>query len=133
MLYGLTFYISFHSSPFGIPTTYFAISESLVDLDLYGSPSVFLDSAVQYVADGGMLMCTATDMAMLCGGNREVFYSKVLVTDMDPGELQSDLLALRRLYCLLMNDKGVLSMTSLEVNLASIEPGTTVIVKWRRN
>ncbi|KNA04005.1 hypothetical protein SOVF_203710 [Spinacia oleracea] len=48
----------------------------VVDLDPYGSPSVFLDSAVQSVADGGMLMCTATDMAVLCGGNAEVCYSK---------------------------------------------------------
>lgn len=48
----------------------------VVDLDPYGSPSVFLDSAVQSVVDGGMLMCTATDMAVLCGGNAEVCYSK---------------------------------------------------------
>ncbi|KAF8407838.1 hypothetical protein HHK36_006974 [Tetracentron sinense] len=48
----------------------------MVDIDPYGSPSVFLDSAVQSVADGGMLMCTATDMAVLCGGNGEVCYSK---------------------------------------------------------
>ncbi|KAL5705982.1 methylamine--glutamate N-methyltransferase [Ranunculus cassubicifolius] len=48
----------------------------VVDLDPYGSPSVFLDSAVQSVADGGILMCTATDMAVLCGGNAEVCYSK---------------------------------------------------------
>ncbi|MQL69096.1 hypothetical protein Taro_001423 [Colocasia esculenta] len=48
----------------------------VVDLDPYGSPSVFLDSAVQSVADGGMLMCTATDMAVLCGGNGEVCYAK---------------------------------------------------------
>ncbi|GKD06640.1 probable tRNA (guanine(26)-N(2))-dimethyltransferase 1 [Tanacetum coccineum] len=48
----------------------------MVDLDPYGSPSVFLDSAGQSVADGGMLMCTATDMAVLCGGNGEVCYSK---------------------------------------------------------
>lgn len=47
-----------------------------VDLDPYGSPSVFLDSAVQCVADGGILMCTATDMAVLCGGNGEACYSK---------------------------------------------------------
>lgn len=47
-----------------------------VDLDPYGSPSVFLDSAVQCVADGGLLMCTATDMAVLCGGNGEACYSK---------------------------------------------------------
>ncbi|OIT24366.1 PREDICTED: probable tRNA (guanine(26)-N(2))-dimethyltransferase 1 [Nicotiana attenuata] len=48
----------------------------VVDLDPYGSPSLFLDSAVQSVADGGMLMCTATDLAVLCGGNGEVCYSK---------------------------------------------------------
>ncbi|XAR71317.1 tRNA (guanine(26)-N(2))-dimethyltransferase [Bertholletia excelsa] len=48
----------------------------VVDLDPYGSPSVFLDSAIQSVVDGGMLMCTATDMAVLCGGNGEVCYSK---------------------------------------------------------
>lgn len=48
----------------------------VVDLDPYGSPSVFLDSAVQSIADGGILMCTATDMAVLCGGNGEVCYSK---------------------------------------------------------
>lgn len=52
------------------------MSELQVDLDPYGSPSVFLDSAVQSVVDGGMLMCTATDMAVLCGGNGEVCYSK---------------------------------------------------------
>ncbi|XP_057436153.1 tRNA (guanine(26)-N(2))-dimethyltransferase 2 [Lotus japonicus] len=48
----------------------------VVDLDPYGSPSVFLDSAVQSVVDGGMLMCTATDMTVLCGGYAEVCYSK---------------------------------------------------------
>ncbi|KAL4184668.1 hypothetical protein AMTRI_Chr10g2270 [Amborella trichopoda] len=48
----------------------------VVDLDPYGSPSIFLDSAVQSVVDGGMLMCTATDMAVLCGNNGEVCYSK---------------------------------------------------------
>lgn len=42
----------------------------------YGSPSVFLDSAVQTVVDGGLLMCTATDMAVLCGNNGEVCHSK---------------------------------------------------------
>ncbi|KAH9326009.1 hypothetical protein KI387_006187, partial [Taxus chinensis] len=47
-----------------------------VDLDPYGSPSIFLDSAVQSVVDGGMIMCTATDMAVLCGNNGEVCYSK---------------------------------------------------------
>ncbi|XP_024316324.1 probable tRNA (guanine(26)-N(2))-dimethyltransferase 1 isoform X7 [Brachypodium distachyon] len=47
-----------------------------VDLDPYGSPAAFLDSAVQCVADGGILMCSATDMAVLAGGNPEVCFSK---------------------------------------------------------
>lgn len=34
-----------------------------VDLDPYGSPAHFLDSAVQAVSEGGLLMITATDMA----------------------------------------------------------------------
>ncbi|KAM0026281.1 putative tRNA (guanine(26)-N(2))-dimethyltransferase [Helianthus debilis subsp. tardiflorus] len=48
----------------------------MADLDPYGSPSVFQNFAIQSIADGGMLMCTATDMAVLCGGNGEVCYSK---------------------------------------------------------
>ncbi|GFP82409.1 probable tRNA (guanine(26)-n(2))-dimethyltransferase 2 [Phtheirospermum japonicum] len=44
---------------------------AFVDLDPYGSPSVFLDSAVQPVVDRGILMCIATDMAVLCEGNGE--------------------------------------------------------------
>ncbi|KAM0851319.1 hypothetical protein ACQ4PT_052491 [Festuca glaucescens] len=48
----------------------------VVDLDPYGSPAIFLDSAIQAVADGGLLMCTATDMVVLCGANGEVCYSK---------------------------------------------------------
>lgn len=47
-----------------------------VDLDPYGTPSIFLDSAVQAVSEGGLLLCTATDMAVLCGNNAEVCYSK---------------------------------------------------------
>ena len=34
-----------------------------VDLDPYGSPSQFLDTAVQAVAEGGLMLVTATDMA----------------------------------------------------------------------
>ena len=40
---------------------------------------MFLDSAVQSIVDGGMLMCTATDMAVLCGNNAEACYSKYVV------------------------------------------------------
>ncbi|CAH0587877.1 unnamed protein product [Chrysodeixis includens] len=47
-----------------------------VDLDPYGCPSVFLDSAVQSVQDGGLLLVTATDMAVLAGNSPETCYSK---------------------------------------------------------
>jgi tRNA (guanine26-N2/guanine27-N2)-dimethyltransferase len=39
----------------------------VVDLDPYGSPHTFLDGAVQSVKDGGLLLVTCTDMAVLCG------------------------------------------------------------------
>ncbi len=34
-----------------------------MDLDPYGSPAQLLDSAVQAVSEGGLLLITATDMA----------------------------------------------------------------------
>ncbi|KAB0794028.1 hypothetical protein PPYR_13648 [Photinus pyralis] len=48
----------------------------VVDLDPYGCPSRFLDSAVQAVCDGGLLLVTATDMAVLAGNSPETCYSK---------------------------------------------------------
>eukprot|EP00959_Pyramimonas_sp_CCMP1952_P313136 6554439-Pyramimonas_sp.AAC.1 len=48
----------------------------VVDLDPYGTPAMFLDSAVQAVDDGGVLIVTATDMAVLCGNNKEVCFHK---------------------------------------------------------
>lgn len=47
-----------------------------VDLDPYGSPCQLMDSAVQAVSEGGMLMVTATDMAVLCGNHGEACWSK---------------------------------------------------------
>uniref|UniRef100_A0A914X2W1 tRNA (guanine(26)-N(2))-dimethyltransferase n=2 Tax=Plectus sambesii TaxID=2011161 RepID=A0A914X2W1_9BILA len=47
-----------------------------IDLDPYGGPSLFLDSAVQAVEDGGMLMVTCTDMAILCGNTPEACFTK---------------------------------------------------------
>ena len=49
---------------------------SQVDLDPCGLPSIFLDSAGQSVTDGGMLMCSATYLAVLCGRRGDVCYSK---------------------------------------------------------
>lgn len=34
-----------------------------MDLDPYGTPAQLLDSAVQAVSEGGLLLITATDMA----------------------------------------------------------------------
>lgn len=47
-----------------------------IDLDPYGSPHMFLDGAVQCVTDGGILLVTCTDMAVLCGNSPETCYTK---------------------------------------------------------
>lgn len=49
---------------------------TVIDLDPYGSPTRFLDGAVQSLADGGLLLVTATDMAVLAGGTPEACYVK---------------------------------------------------------
>jgi len=48
---------------------------NVVDIDPYGSPTMFLDAAVQAVQDGGLLLVTCTDMAVLCGNSSEKCYS----------------------------------------------------------
>ncbi|NP_001121226.1 tRNA methyltransferase 1 L homeolog [Xenopus laevis] len=48
----------------------------VIDLDPYGSPSMFLDAAVQSVSEGGLLCITCTDMAVLAGNSGETCYSK---------------------------------------------------------
>ncbi|XP_076309693.1 tRNA methyltransferase 1 isoform X2 [Tachypleus tridentatus] len=48
----------------------------IIDLDPYGSPAPFLDSAVQALCDGGLLMVTCTDMAILCGNSSETCRAK---------------------------------------------------------
>lgn len=47
-----------------------------VFLDPYGNPTIFLDGAVQSIAEGGLLLVTATDMAILAGNNPESCYAK---------------------------------------------------------
>lgn len=42
-----------------------------VDLDPYGGPNKFLDGAIQSVEEGGLLLVTATDMAVLAGNTPE--------------------------------------------------------------
>lgn len=47
-----------------------------IDLDPYGNPTMFLDGAVQSIAEGGLLLVTATDMAVLAGNTPESCYAK---------------------------------------------------------
>lgn len=47
-----------------------------IDLDPYGCPNRFLDGALQSVQDGGLLLITATDMAVLAGNTPEACYIK---------------------------------------------------------
>eukprot|EP00126_Sphaerothecum_destruens_P003028 Sdes_comp16509_c0_seq1m5825 len=48
----------------------------VVDLDPYGAPVQFLDSALQVVEEGGLLCVTCTDMAVLCGVHGEACFAK---------------------------------------------------------
>ena len=48
----------------------------IVDLDPYGTAAPFLDAALQGVKDGGLLCVTCTDLAVLCGNQRDVCYAK---------------------------------------------------------
>lgn len=49
---------------------------SIIDLDPYGSASVFVDAAVQAIRNGGMLCVTCTDMAALGGSHPETCYGR---------------------------------------------------------
>ena len=48
----------------------------VIDLDPYGSPTAFLDGAVQSLKSGGLLCVTCTDTAVLCGNASETCYTK---------------------------------------------------------
>ena len=48
----------------------------IIDLDPYGSPSQFLDGAVQAIDEGGLLCVTCTDMGALCGNHGEAAFAK---------------------------------------------------------
>lgn len=47
-----------------------------IDLDPYGCPTKFLDSAVNCITDGGLLMITCTDMAVIAGNTPETCFVK---------------------------------------------------------
>lgn len=48
----------------------------VIDLDPYGSPTIFLDGAVQSIKDGGLLCVTCTDLGVLCGNHMEACFGK---------------------------------------------------------
>lgn len=48
----------------------------VIDLDPYGSASIFLDGAVQAVSNGGLLCVTCTDMTSLAGTFPESCFAK---------------------------------------------------------
>ena len=48
----------------------------VIDLDPYGSASIFLDSAIQAITNGGMLCVTCTDMVALGGSSPSVCYGR---------------------------------------------------------
>lgn len=47
----------------------------VIDLDPYGSASIFLDAAIQAVDNGGLLCVTCTDSAVLCGAHADQLWS----------------------------------------------------------
>ena len=48
----------------------------VIDIDPYGSAAPFFDASVQALADGGLLMITCTDVAILCGNASETCFAK---------------------------------------------------------
>ena len=48
----------------------------VVDIDPYGTPAPFLDTAVQAVRPGGLLCVTATDLSVLAGNHIQACYGK---------------------------------------------------------
>jgi tRNA (guanine26-N2/guanine27-N2)-dimethyltransferase len=56
------------SSPDGRPT--------IIDIDPFGTPAPFVESALRALADGGLLAVTATDTAVLSGLYPDVAYRK---------------------------------------------------------
>lgn len=48
----------------------------VIDLDPYGSCSIFLDGALQSLRNGGLLCVTSTDLTVLCGNHPEVVFTK---------------------------------------------------------
>lgn len=48
----------------------------VIDIDPYGSPTVYLDAAIHSVSEGGLLCITATDMSSLVGNNPDTCFTR---------------------------------------------------------
>eukprot|EP01029_Cantina_marsupialis_P011852 TRINITY_DN26357_c0_g1_i1.p1 TRINITY_DN26357_c0_g1~~TRINITY_DN26357_c0_g1_i1.p1 ORF type:complete len:560 (+),score=168.05 TRINITY_DN26357_c0_g1_i1:40-1719(+) len=48
----------------------------VVDLDPFGAPTIFLDSAIQSITNGGLMCVTCTDMTVLAGNSTDACYAK---------------------------------------------------------
>ncbi|MDG6907507.1 MAG: tRNA (guanine(10)-N(2))-dimethyltransferase [Nitrososphaerota archaeon] len=83
-----------------------------VDLDPFGTPSPFVDSALRSIKDGGLLSVSATDSGVLCGVYPKVAQRKYLGLPLRTE--YSHEVGMRLLF-------GLLSMTAMRLEL-SIEP-----------
>lgn len=65
---------------------------SAIDIDPFGSPIPFMDSALRVIADGGILSVTATDTAVLCGLYQRVAMRRYFgIPSMDDSSKESGL------------------------------------------
>jgi tRNA (guanine26-N2/guanine27-N2)-dimethyltransferase len=56
----------------------------VIDLDPYGSATMFLDAAVQAVDNGGLLCITCTDSAVLCGSYKMQCFTQCMLSYVCP-------------------------------------------------
>lgn len=83
-----------------------------VDVDPFGTPSPFIDSALRSIKDGGLLSISATDSGVLCGVYPRVAQRKYLGLPLRAE--YSHEVGMRLLF-------GLLSMTAMRLEL-SVEP-----------
>jgi tRNA (guanine26-N2/guanine27-N2)-dimethyltransferase len=80
----------------------------LIDLDPFGSPAPFFESALRAAKDGGVIAATATDMGPLTGARAAACFRKYAVRPVDC-EFQKEL-AVRTLASTLMTGAGKLDL-----------------------
>jgi len=80
----------------------------LVDLDPFGSPAPFFESALRATIDGGVIAATATDMGPLSGANAAASFRKYGVRPVHC-EFEKEM-AIRTLTSTLVSDAGRLNL-----------------------